>query len=151
METRNLLIQIALLVLGGIILFKVFQMDANQKIIKQNIEKSLKEIEFAEENLAKALDEITELEREIQRSKAQLELLEKERETIVQNYQDAQEEDRKVINKIKAEIENNNEELERLRNLDEQFEPGAYTTETTLDLRNLIEGASGRLKEYRIQ
>jgi len=51
METRNLLIQISLLILGAIILFKVFQMDANQKIIKNNIEKSIKEIASAEKNL----------------------------------------------------------------------------------------------------
>ncbi len=154
METRNLLIQIALLVLGGLILFKVFQMDANQKIIKNSIEKSLENIASAEENLATALDEITKLEEQIEVFKAQRDLLEKERETIVKNYQEAQEEDREVIDKIKEEIEKNNDELDRLRELNEKFAGSSdnqLVTEPVIKLKDLIKKASGKLKEYRTE
>ena len=151
METRNLLIQIALLVLAGIILFKVFQMDANQKIIKNSIEKSLKEIESAEENLAAALDEITDLEKQIVTFKKESKILEAQKDSIVLNHRRAQEEDREELEKIKKDIAKNNDELDRLRKLDDLFDAGEYNTETTLKLRDLIEGASGRLREYRTQ
>ena len=138
METRNLFTQIALLTLAGVILFKVFQIDANQKIIKNNINKSLTEIASAEENLAAAQDEITKLEKKIEVFKMQQELLEEERKTIVKNYQNAQEEDREVLKQIKEEIESNNEELDRLRNLNNEFGGGEFPT---LTLKSLVEDA----------
>ena len=146
METRNLLIQISLLILGAIILFKVFQMDANQKIIKNNIEKSIKEITSAEKNLTAAQDEIAKLEEQIQVFKAQRDLLEKERETIVKNYQDAQEEDKEVLKQIKKEIEKNNDELDRLRELDGKFETGGGDV-----LKVLINEALDKLQRYRTE
>jgi len=146
METRNLLVQIALIVLAGFILFKVFEIDANQKIIKNNINKSIKEIESAEKNLVKAQDEIARLEEQIEVFKAQRDLLEKEREAIVKNYQDAQEEDKEVLKQIKKEIEKNNDELDRLRELDEQFESGGGGA-----LKVLVNEALDKLQRYRTE
>ena len=146
METRNLLVQIALIVLAAFILFKVFEIDANQKIIKNNIEKSIQEIEFAEKNLEQAQDEIAKLEKQIEVFKAQRDLLEKEREAIVKNYQDAQEEDREVIKQIKEEIESNNEKLEELRELDKQFETGGGGA-----LKVLVNEALSKLQRYRTE
>lgn len=122
METRNLLIQIALLILGGFILFKVFQVDANQKIIKNNIQKSISEIQDAEKNLEAAQEEIAGLEKEIAIFKIERDLLETQKDSIVLSYRKKQARDWEELQEIKEGIKENIDKLKRLRELNQRFE-----------------------------
>jgi len=122
METRNLLIQIALLILGAIILFKVFQMDANQKIIKNNIEKSIGEIQDAEENVEAAQEKIANLEKAIERFKVERDLLETQKDSIVLHYRRKQAKDWEELQEIKVDIQENIDKIKRLRELNQRFE-----------------------------
>lgn len=151
METKISFVQIALITLAAIILFKVFQIDSNQKLIRDNINKSIKEIEFAERNLEKAQNEIAKLEEQIEGFKVQQELLETQRDSIVLNYREAQTEDREELEKIKEEIKENTKDLNRLRELNKRFEPGgsgaAFVAESTLRLKYLVKEALDELRK----
>jgi len=155
METRNLLIQIALLILGGIIVFKVFQMDTNQKIIKNSINSALGNVEDAQKNLDAAQEEITKLEGQIRIFKNEQKILEAQKDSIVLNYRRVQSQEREELEEIKEKIEEdiakNSKELERLRKLNEQFVSGGGPpppkTETSLKLRNFIKEASDELRK----
>jgi len=137
METKNLFIQIALIALGAIILFKVFQIDANQKIIRSNINKSITEIESAEKNLEEAQAEIAGLEKKIEGFKAERNLFEAQKDSIVLNYRRAQAEDLEELEEIKEDIQKNIDKLDKLRKLNDQF---ALKVEiSNLELKALIE------------
>lgn len=149
METKISFVQIALITLATIILFKVFQIDSNQKIIRNNINKSITEIESAEKNLEQAQNEIAKLEEQIEGFKVQQELLETQRDSIVLNYREAQEEDLEELEKIKEEIKENTKDLDRLRELNKKFERGLpLTTESTLKLKDLIKETREGLNKY---
>jgi len=149
METKISFVQIALITLAAIILFKVFQIDSNQKLIRDNINKSIKEIESAEKNLAAAQDEIAKLEEQIEGFKVQQELLETQRDSIVLNYREAQEEDLEELEKIKEKIKENTKDLDRLRELNKKFERGLpITAESTLKLKDLIKETREGLNKY---
>lgn len=128
METKNLFTQIALITLGAIILFKVFQIDSNQKTIRDNINKSITEIKSAEKNLEAAQDEIANLEKQIVQFKAERNLYEAQKDSIVLNYRKAQAEDLEELEEIKEDIQENIDKLDRLRKLNDDF---AFTTETS--------------------
>lgn len=121
MKTESSLIQIALIVIAAVILFKVFQIDSNQKLIRDNINKSIKEIESAEKNLEAAQEEIANLEQTIKQFKIERELLETQKDSIVLNYREQLEGDRDELEKIKEDIKENTNELDRLRKLNDDF------------------------------
>lgn len=144
METKNLFTQIALITLGAIILFKVFQIDANQKLIRNNINKSITEIESAEKNLEAAQNEIAELEKQIEGFKVEQKFLETQKDSIVLNYRRAQTEDLEELEEIKKDIKENITELDRLRELDKQFGGGG---EPMSNLKGLIKETREELKK----
>lgn len=121
MKTETSLVQIALIVIAAVILFKVFQIDSNQKLIRDNINKSIKEIESAEKNLEAAQEEIANLEQTIKQFKIERELLETQKDSIVLNYREQLEGDRDELEKIKEDIKENTNELDRLRKLNDDF------------------------------
>ncbi len=146
METKISFVQIALITLAAIILFKVFQIDSNQKLIRDNINKSIDEIEFAEKNLEKAQAEIIELEKQIEGFKNESKLLEAQKDSIVLNYRKAQTDDREELEKIKEEIKENTKDLDRLRKLNDQFGGGGFPAEL---LKSLVNEALVNLKETK--
>jgi len=144
METKISFVQIALITLGAIILFKVFQIDTNQKLIRNNINKSITEIESAEKNLEAAQDEIANLEKQIVQFKAERNLYEAQKDSIVLNYRKAQAEDLEELEDIKEDIQENIDKLDRLRKLNDDF---AFTTETNKSIKEVIRQNHEELKQ----